>query len=134
MEFEFADAEVAACHVEDGVLTVRFAAARVQTHTGAHARAEAQWMPLVLVAEGVDGAAELLAGAEAAAWQGRLHDGLLVDRTQGRRWRSLPLPFESAHAVCLELEFVHGLCLQAMAHRVRVQAPTCGLAVGAYQC
>lgn len=141
MEFEFSDAEVAACTLEGTELTVRFAAVRAQ----AHPRAEAQWMPLTLVASGVQ--AETLADVPASL--GRLHDGLVVWAASGRRQRGLAIPFDSAASVAesgapvladtpggctLELEWAQGQRSRWVVERLQVLAPDSHCAVGAYQC
>lgn len=141
MEFEFADAEVAACTLEGSELTVRFAAVRAQ----AHPRAEAQWMPLTLIASGVQAANP----ADVPASLGRLHDGLVVWPASGRRQRSLVIPFDSAAPVAedgappladtqggctLELEWAQGQRSRWVVARLQVLAPASHCAVGAYQC
>lgn len=141
MEFEFADAEVAACTLEGTELTVRFAAARAQ----AHPRAEAQWMPLTLIASGV----QVTTPADVPASLGRLHDGLVVWVTGGRRQRGLAIPFDSAAPVVeggtpapadtqggctLELECAQGQRSRWAVVRLQVLAPVSHCAVGAYQC
>lgn len=135
MEFEFSDAEVAACTLEGTELTVRFAAVR----------AEAQWMPLTLIASGVQAANP----ADMPASLGRLHDGLVRWATSGRRQRGLAIPFDSAAPVAeggalpladtqggctLELEWAQGQRSRWTVERMQVLAPAGHCAVGAYQC
>ncbi|WP_370681467.1 hypothetical protein [Comamonas sp. GB3 AK4-5] len=124
--FEFADAEVAACQLQGNVLTLRFAAARVQSGP----RSEAQWMALQLLAGGVQQAS---AGG-AAASVGRLHDGLLRWADDGSRQRHLPLPFHSERACMLELEFAQGERCLFSAQSLQLQVLPGRCAVDAYQC
>ena len=141
MEFEFADAEVAACTLEGTELTVRFAAVRAQ----AHPRAEAQWVPLTLIASGVQPETP----ADVPASLGRLHDGLVVWAASGHRQRGLVIPFDSAATVAedgtpapadtqggcaLELEWAQGQRCRWVVERLQVLAPASYCAVGAYQC
>ncbi|MDR3003252.1 MAG: hypothetical protein LBV14_03365 [Acidovorax sp.] len=126
LTFEFADAEVADCQLLGDVLTLRFAAARVQSGP----RSEAQWMALQLVASGVRQAST----GNAAACVGRLQDGLLRWAGDGSRQRHLPLPFHSERACTLELEFAQGECCVWAVHSVQLQVLPGRCAVDAYQC
>lgn len=127
--FEFAEAEVAACLLQGDVLTVRFAAARVQS--GLHR--EGQWMALELVARGVRPGSAGNA-VDVAASVGRLHDGLVQWADDGSRQRHLPLPFHSERACMLELEFAQGgPCLFGL-QSLQLQALPGRCAVDAYQC
>jgi hypothetical protein len=123
---ELAEAEVALCQLQGDVLTLDFAAARVQSGP----RSEAQWVALQLVASGVQ---QISAGG-AAAGVGRLHDGQVRWLDDGSRQRHLPLPFLSERACTLELEFAQGERCLFSAHSLQLQALPGRCAVGVYQC
>lgn len=122
MLFEFADAEVAACHVDGAVCTVRFAAARVVDGS------EAQWMALRLV--GV--LAQSVAAQEVTACMGRLHAGQVLQG--GMRRRQLPVPWQASEGVLLELEFAQGEWVQWRFQQLALEVVPDSCAVGAFQC
>lgn len=131
MECEFADAEVAACTLQEGMLTVRFSAVRVHDRASSTAHDAVQWIPLQLVAQGAEPALDH--DATATPW-GRVHDGLVRWAEDGARQRGFPVPWHSDCPATLELEWAQGGQSSWTVRSLQLQALPGQCAVGAYQC
>ena len=125
MQFEFADAEVAHCHWEDGQLQLRFSAVRLWEE--GIPKADPSWGPLLLLAEGVEPWESL----SQTPYVGRLRDGCVLYASQ--RLGRLSVPDTLQGVITMALEFAQGGELHVRCTGLHVQSIE-GRLVGAYQC
>lgn len=125
-QFDFGDSEVSSVRLEDGTLTLRFSAARLQDRTGGKNAGHAYLPGLVL----------RLAEAEVVGpWAdalGRLTFGQAL--IAGVRHTALPLLMDLSDPVHLSLHFANGAVLEASGSGLKVQAPPGATAAEHYRC
>jgi hypothetical protein len=125
-QFEFGESEVSSVRLEDGTLTLRFSAARLQDRPGAKDAGHAYLAGLVLRL------AEAVAEGPWADGLGRLAVGQAM--IAGVRHTALPLLMDVSVPVRLSLHFANGAALEASGSALNVQAPPGATAAEHYRC